>query len=147
MAKQATKRLIKRFNHATFNHRYGTLALFWAVVTNCGPLVCVFVESQVNPFAQGLDFPDADLWRMDRWYYLERYASHLKQHGPKEYAPKGNLPTEFVLQAWCSSPFQAACAFKNDDITKTSIAWNPARRAHDSENFIGEWSRSQRAWK
>jgi hypothetical protein len=147
MVKEATKRLIKRFNHATFVHRYGTLALFWAGATNCRPLIRMFLETGVNPFAQGLDFPDADLWRMDRWYYFERYASHLKQYGLKEYALKGNLPTEFVLQAWCSSPFQAACAFKNDDITKTSIAWNPALRAHDSENFIGEWSRSQRAWR
>jgi hypothetical protein len=66
MAKKVTRTLIDKIGPSKFVQQYGAKALFLAVVKGYDPLVQFFLESGVNPFAQGPEFPCADLWRMDR---------------------------------------------------------------------------------
>jgi ankyrin repeat protein len=135
MAKDVTRRLIKEFDHATFVHRYGARAFTVAISKNRESLIRMFLDSQVNPFVPWMGSPDTDSWRMDIWHWLERYASWFKRCGKTEYVPEENLPTEILLQAWCSSPFQAACAFKNYDVIKILLAWKPACRTSHFEHL------------
>jgi ankyrin repeat protein len=126
MAKDVTRRLIKEFDHATFIHQYGARAFIIAIFKNREPLIRMFLDSQINPFVEWLGSPDIDVWRMDVWYCFEEDASWFECWGKFRCVSKENLPTELVLQAWCSSPFQAACVFKNYDVIKTFLAWKPA---------------------
>ena len=64
------------------------------MVTAHKPLIWFFLESGVNPSAQELDFPVADLWRMDQWLPLQSHASILRKYGDDEYGREYNLPTE-----------------------------------------------------
>jgi ankyrin repeat protein len=122
---------MERVSRPAFVQQHGTRALFWAVVTAHKPLIRFFLESRVNHFAQGLDFPDADLWRMDRWRPLQSHASILREYGVDEYGSESNLPTKIVLPVWCSTPFQAACVFKDEDVINTFLAWSPAVKGLD----------------
>jgi ankyrin repeat protein len=134
MARKVTRTLIENIGRTTFVQRYGTRALFLAVVRAHQPLIQFFLEIGLSPFEQGLDFPDADLWRMDRWVHLEVYASFRRDIGDL-YGATSNRPTEIVFQVWCATPFQAACLRRDEGVIRIFLAWEPAVRSFDFEGL------------
>jgi ankyrin repeat protein len=124
VARDVASRLINRLGRVTFGLQYGIRALICAVTAGRIPLIRLFLEQGVNPFTQVPDMIDYDSWRVDRWKALERWPSDVKDDDIC--GPGSNLPTDIVLQAWCSTPFQAACLCKNQDVIENFLSWEPA---------------------